>query len=73
MRPCPIGRVTVSEQILRHKQSPAHSGRPAQQDVVAPMAVSSSQEQDDRPQKEARATVASLPEWDEDRSEVTSE
>ena len=76
MRPSPVGCVApiaVSEQILRHEQNPAHSGRPTQQDVWHLMAVSSSQEQDDCAAKEVRATVASLPEWDVDSSEVTYE
>ena len=63
--------VAVSEQIPRHEQNQANSGHPAQQDVWHLIAVSSSQEQDDFPTKETRATVASLPEWDEDSSEVT--
>ena len=55
------------------KATPAHSGRPVQQDVWHLVAVSSSQEQDDCATKENRDTVASLPEWDEDCSEVTCE
>ena len=65
--------VAVSEQILHHEQNPAHSGLPAQQDVWHLMAASSLQEQDDCATKEVHATVASLPEWDEDSSEVTYE
>ena len=65
--------MAVSEQILCHEQSQAHSGRPAQQDVWHLMAVSRSQEQDDCTTKEIHATVASLPEWDEGSSEVTYE
>ena len=71
MRPSPGGLWAVPEQILRHAQNQAYSERPAQQDVWHLMAVSSSQEQDACATKEVCATVASLPEWDEDSSEVT--
>ena len=75
---CPTGRVAPignrqAATVPRREQNTAHSGRPAQQDVWHLMAESSSKEQDDCATKETPATVASLPEWDEDRSEVTCE
>ena len=69
----PGGLLAVPEQILCLEQNQAHSRCPAQQDVWHPIAVSSSQEQDDCATKEVRATVVSIPEWDEDSSEVTYE
>ena len=80
--PSPLGRpvqqdmwhqLAVTEQLLRHEESKTQPtvGRPAQQDVCQLVAVSSSQEQDACATKETRATVASLPEWDEDSSGVT--
>ena len=73
MRPSPGGLWAVPEQILRHEQNQAHSERPVQQEVWQLTAVSSSQEQDVCTTKEVHATVASIPEWDEDSSEVTYE
>ena len=55
----------------RAKPSPQWAAE--QQDVWQQMAVSSSQEQDGCTTKETRATVASLPEWDEDSGEETCE
>ena len=59
---------------MRHEESKTQpTVGAAQQDVCYLVAVSSSQEQDDCTTKDVRATVASLPEWDEVSSELTCE
>ena len=62
MRPSPGGRVAVSEQMLHHKQNQAHSGCSTHRARGSYQAHKSKMT---APRKENRATVASLPEWDE--------
>ena len=75
---CPTGRVAPIGSIWvdtapRRNWNPAHSGRPAQQDVWHLIAVSSFKSRMTTPRRENRATVATLPEWNEVSSEVTCE
>ena len=78
MATCPTGCVAQIGSIWadtapRRKQNPAHSGRPEQQDEWHLGQYQARKSRMTAPQWENRATVASLPEWDEVSSEVTYE
>ena len=61
VRPSPGGRVAVSEQILHHKRNQAHSGRSTNRTRGTWQQYQAHMIRMTAPQKENRATVASLP------------
>ena len=64
VRPSPRGRVAVSEQILHHMRNQAYSGRSTQRTRGTLRQYQAHKIKMTAPQKENRATVASLSKWE---------